>query len=295
MNIGNIGQLKPKKFLSLGRHDLRHVGDLSKPFFVAIGCSATKGDELNYDDCWVKQLANKLNLEHINLGFTGASLEYQLDVYQKSRSILNNALFTVWMHPFAYRTHKFKLRNILGDRLCRIKFGNKLDDIDTKPGMMRILAKRVNEVEKQIAKETRKQNEGKMSDIDADIKTLSDEEFMKKYKKSKEQMKKDLNESGIMYRAGVKKYGKKGMTAIQSAAGKGASHQEIGKIKDKYLKDAELDEGIKDWAKGLMAAGVIVGAVAGMGSINNAIDNSVPAVKAMNNACLLYTSDAADE
>ena len=32
----------------------------------------------------------------------------------------------------------------------------ELDDIDTKPGMMRILAKRVNEVEKKIAKETRK-------------------------------------------------------------------------------------------------------------------------------------------
>ena len=159
-----------------------------------------------------------------------------------------------------------------------------LDDIDTKPGMMRILAKRVNEVEKEIAKETRKQNEGKMSDIDADIKTMSDDDFIKKYKKSKEQMKKDLKESGIMYRAGVKKYGKKGMTAIQSAAGKGASHQEIGKIKDKYLKDEELDEGLKDWAKGLAAAGVIVGAVAGMGSINNAIDNSVPAVKALNNA-----------
>jgi len=159
-----------------------------------------------------------------------------------------------------------------------------LDDIDTKPGMMRILAKRVNEVEKEIAKETRKQNEGKMSDIDADMKTMSDDDFMKKYKKSKEQMEKDLNESGIMYRAGVKKYGKKGMTAIQSAAGKGASHQEIGKIKDKYLKDEELDEGLKDWAKGLAAAGVIVGAVAGMGSINNAIDNSVPAVKALNNA-----------
>ena len=45
------------------------------------------------------------------------------------------------------------------------------------------------------------------------------------------------NESGIMYRAGVKKYGKAGMKAIQSAAGKGASHQEIGKIKDKHLKD----------------------------------------------------------
>ena len=234
----------------------------------------------------------------------------------------------------------------------------KLDDIDTKPGMMRILAKRVNEVEKEIAKETRKQNEGKMSDINADIKTLSDEQFMQKYKKSKEQMKKDLNEdghmdvpsairncetiiedamqmkqklktmqgelpswmtqmiavaasdlndardyllnptteSGIMYRAGVKKYGKKGMTAIQSAAGKGASHQEIGKIKDKYVKDDEqFDEGLKDWAKGLAAAGVIVGAVAGMGSINDAIDNSVPAIKAMNNALEMAQDSGNDE
>ena len=40
-----------------------------------------------------------------------------------------------------------------------------------------------------------KKNEGRMSEIDADIKTLSDQEFQKKYGKSKEQMKKDLNES----------------------------------------------------------------------------------------------------
>ena len=128
----------------------------------------------------------------------------------------------------------------------------KVDDIDTKPGMMRILAKRVNEVEKEIAKENRK---------------------------------KGTNESGILYRAGVKKYGKSGMKAIQSAAGKGASHQEIGKIKDKHLKDAEdLEEGLKDWARNVAAAGIIVGAVAGVGSINNAIDNSIPAVQAMNTA-----------
>ena len=37
--------------------------------------------------------------------------------------------------------------------------------------------------------------EGKMSDIDIDIKTLSDQEFQKKYGKSKEQMQKDLNEA----------------------------------------------------------------------------------------------------
>ena len=138
----------------------------------------------------------------------------------------------------------------------------KLDDIDTKPGMMRILAKRVNEVEKEIAKETRKKTD----------------------------------ESGILYRAGVKKYGKAGMKAIQSAAGKGASHQEIGKIKDKHLKDAEdLEEGLKDWARNLAAAGVIVGAVAGMGSIQNAIDNTVPAVKAMNTAYEMAIDAGNDE
>ena len=31
-----------------------------------------------------------------------------------------------------------------------------------------------------------------------------------------------------MYKAGVKKYGEEGMKAIQSAAGKGASAEEIG-------------------------------------------------------------------
>ena len=55
---------------------------------------------------------------------------------------------------------------------------------------------------------------------------------------------KDLyNESGILYKAGVKKYGKEGMKKIQQAAGKRKSHAEIGKIKDKYEKESvELDE-----------------------------------------------------
>ena len=46
-----------------------------------------------------------------------------------------------------------------------------------------------------------------------------------------------FNESGILYKAGVKKYGKEGMKKIQQAAGKRKSHAEIGKIKDKYEKN----------------------------------------------------------
>ena len=53
-----------------------------------------------------------------------------------------------------------------------------------------------------------------------------------------------VNESGILYRAGVKKYGKEGMRKIQQAAGKRKSHAEIGAIKDKYEKNKneELNE-----------------------------------------------------
>ena len=200
----------------------------------------------------------------------------------------------------------------------------KLDDIDTKPGMMRILAKRVNEVEKEIAKETRKKtNEDGHTDVPSAIRNcetiIEDAMQMKQKLQTMEgelpswmtQMiavaASDLNdardyllnpttESGILYRAGVKKYGKAGMKAIQSAAGKGATHQEIGKIKDKHLKDAEdLEEGLKDWARNLAAAGVIVGAVAGMGSIQNAIDNTVPAVKAMNTAYEMAMDAGNDE
>ena len=296
-------------------------------YAIALMDMIKKGDDL---EGWVQSKLNKA-ADYLQ----GA---YNYEEYQKLNPYREE------LDPALMQKHGQVIQKNLDEILAR---ETKIADVDTKPGMMRILAKRVNEVEKEIAKETRKQNEGKMSDIDADMKTLSDEDFMKKYKKSKEQMKKDLNEdghtdvpsairncvtiiedamqmkqkletmqgelpswmtqmiavaasdlndardyllnptseSGIMYRAGVKKYGKKGMTAIQSAAGKGASHQEIGKIKDKYIKDDEqFDEGIKEWGKRLAMAGVIVAGLAGVNSINNAIDNSVPAITAMNTA-----------
>jgi hypothetical protein len=71
--------------------------------------------------------------------------------------------------------------------------------------------------------------------------------------------------------------------------------KELGSMYNTNTNEAELEEGIKDWAKKLAAAGVIVGAVAGMGSINNAIDNSVPAVKALNTAYELAVDQGHDD
>jgi len=201
----------------------------------------------------------------------------------------------------------------------------EIDDIDTKPGMMRILAKRVNEVEKEMAKENRKNTDeahggqhttsgrsmtkGEMNKREKIVKGMKKNKagFKKRYGKdaeavmyataTKNAMKDDeANESGILYRAGVKKYGKAGMKAIQSAAAKGANHQEIGKIKDKHLKDDEqIEEGLKDWAKGLAMAGIIVAGLAGAGSIQDAIDSSVPAVQAMETALEMAKDAGNDE
>jgi hypothetical protein len=165
-----------------------------------------------------------------------------------------------------------------------------LDDVDTKPGMMRILSKKVNEVEKELAKETRKDVDEAPIEQDRDNPVAKpyvdtpewkalhdmDDKIIDAYIKHKE-----VKEKAPPGREDqVKKLKTKFKDKSAPYAIAWAQHNKHGKPKN----EAELEEGIKDWAKRLAAAGIIVGAVAGMGSINNAIDNSVPAVKALNTA-----------
>ena len=341
-----------------------------------------KGDDL---EGWVQSKLNKA-ADYLQ----GA---YNYEEYQKLspyREDLDGSTFS---------KHKEIIKKNIDEILAK---ETDLDDTDTKPGMMRILGKRVNDVEKEMSKKMRKEpplldkdfddqprykgqridvgekhggehstsgrsmTKGEMNKREKIVKAMKKDKagFKKRYGKdadavmyataTKQAMGEDKyefrgnpfpilgkaesylnygsdmakaimnnsdnlkamaqtyldrvpsfvntemkeifpkNESGIMYRAGVKKYGKAGMKAIQSAAGKGASHQEIGKIKDKYLKDDEIDEGLKDTLQKLAAAGIIVGTMAGAGSMINALDNSVPAMKAMNTAYKMAT-DAGNE
>jgi len=46
-----------------------------------------------------------------------------------------------------------------------------------------------------------------------------------------------VKESGLQYYTGKKKYGKDGMAALAAAGRKGASEEELGRIKDKYKKE----------------------------------------------------------
>ena len=161
-----------------------------------------KGDDL---EGWVQ---TKLNLAADYL-----QAVYHYEDYQKLnpyREELDGALMQ--RHAGIIQKH---LDEIL-ERKCRA------EDVDTKPGMMRILKKRVNEVEKEIAKENRKESQ-------------------------------------------------------------------------ETAKAVELDEGIKEWGKRLAMAGVIVAGLAGVNSINNAIDNSIPAVKAMNTALEMAQDSGNDE
>jgi hypothetical protein len=53
----------------------------------------------------------------------------------------------------------------------------------------------------------------------------------------------EVDESGLQYYTGKKKYGKEGMAALAAAGRDGASEEELGRIKDKYKKeDADIDE-----------------------------------------------------
>jgi len=150
-----------------------------------------KGDDL---EGWVQ---TKLNLAADYL-----QAVYHYEDYQKLNPYREEIDSNI-LHRHAGIIQKH-LDEIL-ERKCRA------EDVDTKPGMMRILKKRVNEVEKEIAKENRKESQ-------------------------------------------------------------------------ETTEAVELEEGIQEWGKRLAMAGIIVAGLAGVNSINNAIDNSIPAVKAMNTA-----------
>ena len=51
-----------------------------------------------------------------------------------------------------------------------------------------------------------------------------------------------IGESGLQYYTGKKKYGKEGMAALAAAGRKGASEEELGRIKDRYKKEDIVSE-----------------------------------------------------
>ena len=128
MLLQNLNTLKPKKFLSLGRHPLAHIGDLTKPYFVTIGCSYTYGVGLNYEDTWSSKLANTLGLEHINLSFPGTSIEYQYEKILQAETILSKAKFIIWMQSSPVRSHRTSISFLIGDKSARIPVSITWDD-----------------------------------------------------------------------------------------------------------------------------------------------------------------------
>lgn len=208
-----------------------------------------KGDDL---EGWVQ---TKLNLAADYL-----QAVYHYEDYQKLnpyREELDGSLMQ--RHAGIIQKH---LDEIL-ERKCRT------EDVDTKPGMMRILKKRVNEVEKEIAKENRKETN------ESTIKP-----YISMYKGKDGKQVYDVLD-------------KNSKSAYKTSDQRLAQHF----FKKNYhkLREAELEEGIKEWGKRLAMAGIIVAGLAGVNSINNAIDNSVPAVKAMNTALELAQDSGNDE
>ena len=203
-----------------------------------------------------------------------------------------------------------------------------VDDIETKPGMLNILKKRVHQFEKERAQENRKTNEAgsrlpsSMAKTKAKLDMMSPDEIRAFFKKREDFAK---QHAGGVVRPGFSakelaqgqefRYGrefakrnpyskhfestqkpyvsqaadskwnvlnKDGKTVFSSSNYNVA--QDYFKKNYNNLKEIELDEGLTDWLQRVAAAGIIVGSIAGIGSINNAMDNSVPVIQAMNKA-----------
>src|SRR6056300_1048149 len=259
-----------------------------------------KGDDL---EGWVQ---TKLNLAADYL-----QAVYHYEDYQKLnpyREELDGALMQ--KHAGIIQKH---LDEIL-ERKCRA------EDVDTKPGMMRILKKRVNEVEKEIAKEQRKDTveeapPGREKQVKGLKKKFKDKgapyaiAWAQHNKHGKPKKEAEINEDprAVGRALANLKYGKAMANAImkgedmvllrpKAQAYLGSIDQTIELLDKMYGMNTEnLDEGIKDWAKNLAMAGVLVAGLAGINSINNAIDNSIPAVKAMNTALDMAQDSGNDE
>jgi len=157
-----------------------------------------------------------------------------------------------------------------------------VDDIETKPGMLNILKKRVHQFEKERAQENRKTNEAGSRMPSSMVKTKAKLDRMtpdeiRAFFKNREDFAKQ-HAGGVI---------RPGFSAKELAQGQEFRYgREFAKRNpySRHFESTELDEGLKDWLQRMAAAGIIVGSVAGIGSINNAMDNNVPVIQAMNKA-----------
>jgi hypothetical protein len=164
----------------------------------------------------------------------------------------------------------------------------QVDDIETKPGMLNILKKRVQQFEKERAKENREvqQHEGSrlpssMAKTKAKLDMMTPDEIRAFFKNREDFAK---QHSGGVIRPGF--------SAKELAQGQEFRYGREFAKKNPYSRhfdNTELDEDFKNYMKGLAAAGIIAGSVAGAGAINKSMNDSVPVIQAMNRAMEVAT------
>ena len=197
-----------------------------------------------------------------------------------------------------------------------------IDDIETIPGMLNIMKRKVQEVEKKYAKEVKETNEasikpyvsmykgkdGKMvyDVLDKDGNSAhksSDQRVAQAYLKTNyDRLKEGSRMPSSMIKAKerldamspdeINAFFQKRAEFFKKPARELARSQELRYGKEvaakapysRHVSEEILDEDFKGWLQKMAAAGIIVGSLAGIGAVNQAIDNSVPAIQAMNQA-----------
>jgi hypothetical protein len=191
-------------------------------------------------DQWVKLLGNKVKSESVNEGFNSSQIKKAIGVAKKMSGNMTGA---------TKKIEKIK-KGLSNDK--KVKDALRLANESVNE------AKFTDDTLVSRLKHWSKQHKGTgigyghvLGHLAVHMKEMGWEKSYKEVARiavelGKKKKVESVDESGILYRAGVKKYGKEGMRKIQQAAGKRKSHAVIGKIKDKYEKNKKESVANKD-------------------------------------------------
>lgn len=88
-------------------------------YFVALGDSFTSGYALQYPQSWPSVLSSLCGIDHINLAFTGSSIDAMNQKYHLSKKINNHALH---IHVLSYPWRSTRNIKFLGDKYNRVRY-----------------------------------------------------------------------------------------------------------------------------------------------------------------------------
>lgn len=86
----------------------KEINEIGDDFILVFGCSNTEGIGLHEDDMWANKLSKELNMDVLNMGMGGTSIDFQfyntMLLYDYLIKINKTPKLVIYQWPYKYRT-----------------------------------------------------------------------------------------------------------------------------------------------------------------------------------------------